>query len=422
MYKKKLLENGVKLICVPLKNTSTVTILLLVKTGSKNEKNETLGLSHFLEHMFFKGTKKRPTTIDITKNLDAVGGIYNAFTGKEYTGFWVKVNMQNFDIAADVISDMILNSKFEQAEINKEKGTIIEEMNMYFDNPIMYVPTLFESLLYKNQPLGNDEIGTKKTINEMKRKDFIGYYKEYYTGENITISVCGNMKINNMIKTVETYFKGISNRKSALQNKSFDVQTAPNSLIHYRDTDQTHICLGVRGYSVDSDDKYILDVISVILGGNMSSRLFISVREKNGLAYYINSSSENYKDVGYMVTRAGLSNEKCLKAVSIILDEFKKLREKGVGKSELEKAKTYIKGRMTISLESSDSMASFVAMQEMYNGIILTPKDIFDKIDSVGIRDIKRVANEVFTNKNLNLALIGPVKNGVEIENILSLK
>ncbi|MFA6096616.1 MAG: pitrilysin family protein [Candidatus Paceibacterota bacterium] len=422
MYKKSLLSGGSKLITVPLEHTNTVTILLLVRTGSKNESENIRGISHFLEHMFFKGTAKRPTTLDISKELDRVGGVYNAFTGKEYTGFWVKVDASNFDLAADVISDIVLNSKFDQSEINKERGTIIEEMNMYLDNPMMYVPTLYESVLYKDQPLGFDEIGNRETINSVKREDFVKYYNDYYSADNIVIAVCGKINEKQVESKIGKYFMGISDRRSPDQASAHDDQSQPNLLVNNRKTDQTHICIGVRAYGIESENKYAMSILSAILGGNMSSRLFTSVREKNGLAYYIHTSAESYKDVGYLVTQAGLSNEKSIKAIKIILDEYKRIRDFGVDADELSKAKTYLKGRTTIALESSDSMASFVAMQELYSGKILTPEEKFDKIDSVSAKDIKRVSEDIFVDKKLNLALIGPFEDNAPINGILSLK
>lgn len=422
MYKKTNISNGATLVMVPLEQTNTVTILLLVRTGSKNENDKNRGISHFLEHMFFKGTSRRPTTLDISKELDRVGGVFNAFTGKEYTGFWVKVNASNFDLAADVISDILLASKFDQTEIDKERGTIIEEMNMYLDNPIMYVPTLFENVLYKGQPLGFDEIGNRETINSVQRKDFIEYYDNYYSSENIVIAVSGNIRNKEVMSKIDRYFRGIQKSKSVKQASAYDDQSSPQMLINSRKTDQTHICIGVRAYGIENEDKYALNIISAILGGNMSSRLFTSVREKNGLAYYIHTNCENYKDVGYLVTQAGLSNEKCIKATSIILNEYKRIRDFNISKDELADAKEYLKGRMTIALESSDAMASFVAMQELYSGKILTPGEKFDKIDAVTIEDIKRVCGDIFVDRKLNLALIGPFEDDSDIKNILTLK
>ncbi len=228
MYKKSKLANGVTVITVPLKATKTVTVLVLVKTGSKNETTKIKGISHFLEHMFFKGTKKRPTALDLSKELDSVGGVYNAFTGKEYTGFWTKVDAGHTDLALDVISDMLLGSTFLQAEIDKERGTIIEEMNMYLDNPIMYAPTLFENLLYKDQPLGNDEIGTRETIASVMRKDFINYYRKYYNGESVVVAVAGNFNEKSIKKNISKYFKALNQGRSGKQAAGYDDQKDPN--------------------------------------------------------------------------------------------------------------------------------------------------------------------------------------------------
>ena len=422
MFKKSKLKNGVRIITAPMKSTKTVTVLVMVGTGSKNENNKNRGISHFLEHMFFKGTKKRPTTLDISKELDGVGGIYNAFTGKEHTGFWAKVDNKHCDLALDIISDMLLNSKFDSAEIKKERGTILEELNMYLDSPIMQVPDLFENLLYKNQPLGYDEIGNRKTISSVIRKDFVDYYKKHYTGNNTVIAIAGNFNEKEIKNKIKKYFKITKKVAAKKCSETCDEQKRPAALIKYKKTDQTHLCLGVRGYKTNHKDKYILNILSVILGGNMSSRLFISVREKKGLAYYVHTSTEAYKDVGYLVAQAGVNNEKCLDAIKIILDEFKKVKEEKISAEEIKRAKDYLKGQAIISLESSNSVASFFAGQELNTGKILTPEEKFAKIDAVTADDLQRVARDIFVNHKLNLALIGPFKDKKKFEKILSLR
>ena len=419
MYKKSKLKNGVRIITAPLKGTNTVTVLVMVNTGSKNENAKNRGISHFLEHMFFKGTEKRPTTLDISKELDKVGGAYNAFTGKEYTGFWAKTDKKHCDIALDVILDMLLNSKFSEEEIRRERGTILEELNMYLDNPMMHISDLFENLLYKNQPLGYDEIGNKKTITSVKRKDFIDYYKKHYTNDNIVVAIAGNFDKKKIRNNIKKYFNEAKSSGAKKQNKTYNKQNGPKLLIEYKKTDQTHLCLGVRGYGTNHKDKYVLSVLSVILGGNMSSRLFISVRERNGLAYYIYTSVADYKDVGYFAAQSGVNNKKCLEAIKIILDEFKKVKEEKISAEEIKRAKDYIKGRTNIALESSDAVASFVANQEIDTGKILTPEEKFAKIDKVTTDDLQRVANDIFVDNKLNLALIGPFKNKKAFEKIL---
>ena len=420
MYKKSKLKNGIRIITAPLKGTNTVTVLVMVNTGSKNENAKNRGISHFLEHMFFKGTEKRPTTLDISKELEKVGGIYNAFTGKEHTGFWAKVDNKHCDIALDVISDMLLNSKFSKEEIKREKGTILEELNMYLDSPMIHIPDLFENLLYRNQPLGYDEIGNRKTIMSVKRKDFVDYYKKHYTSNNTVVVIAGNFNEKKAKDNIKKYFDRPKRGVVKQQTKTYDKQKKPEILLEYKKTDQTHLCLGVRGYNTNHKDKYVLLVLSVILGGNMSSRLFISVRERNGLAYYIHTSAVDYKDVGYFAAQSGVNNRKCLEAIKIILDEFKKVKEEEISAEEIKRAKDYLKGRTNIALESSDAVASFVANQEMDTGKILTPEEKFAKIDKVTADDLQRVANDIFVDNKLNLALIGPFKNKKVFEKVLS--
>ena len=418
MYKKSKLKNGVRIITAPLKGTNTVTVLVMVNTGSKNENAKNRGISHFLEHMFFKGTEKRPTKLDISKELDKVGGAFNAFTGKEHTGFWAKVDNEHCDLALDVISDMLLNSKFLIKDIDKERGTVIEELNMFLDNPMMRIPFLFEEVLYPNHPMGWDIGGTKKTMNSVKRKDFIDYYKKHYNSDNTIVAIAGNFDEKEIKNKIKKYFTSSGKNKSRKQTKAYDKQSKPEVLLKYKETDQTHLCLGVRGYNTSHRDKYALSILSVILGGNMSARLYTSIVEK-GWAYYIYTSPESYKDVGYFAAQSGVNNKKCLEAIKIILDEFKKAKEEKISAEEIKRAKDYIKGRTNIALESSDAVASFVANQEIDTGKILTPEEKFAKIDKVTADDLQRVANDIFVDSKLNLALIGPFKNKRVFEKIL---
>ena len=418
MHKKLKLKNGVRIILAPMKSTKTVTVLVMVGTGSKNENEKNRGISHFLEHMFFKGTKKRPSKLAISKELDKVGGIYNAFTGKECTGFYAKVDSKHCGLALDIISDMLLNSKFSAEDIESERGTVIEELNMFLDNPIMRIPFLFEEVLYPDHPMGWDISGTKETMNSVKRKDFINYYKKYYNSDNTVVAIAGNFKEKKIKDKIKKYFASLNKNKSKKQAKAFDRQTKPKIFLEYKKTDQTHLCLGVRGYNANHKDKYILSILSVILGGNMSSRLSISIVER-GWAYYIYTSPETYKDVGYLAAQSGVNNEKCLEAIKIILDEFKKVKEEKISAEEIKRAKDYLKGQAIISLESSNSVANFFAGQELSTEKILTPAEKFAKIDAVTADDLQRVACDIFIDNKLNLALIGPFKDKKAFERIL---
>ena len=423
MYNKTVFKNGLRVITVPMRNSNTVTVLVLVGTGSKYETKDVNGISHFLEHMFFKGTQKRPSTLKIAETLDRVGGEYNAFTSKEITGFWAKVDAKHFDIALDWISDMFLNSKFEEKEIQREKGVIIEELNMYLDTPTAYVGELWEKLLYGDQPSGWRIMGEKENILNFNRQKVFDYYQSHYSSLNTIVSVAGNIDPKTAEEKVGRYFDNIKSTQTKQKVKTKEEQKKPESLFHFKKTDQTHLCLGVRAYDMFHPKKYALAILAAILGGNMSSRLFISVRERKGLAYYIHTSVDNSTDSGYLVTQAGIDHKNLEKTASLILKGYESLKNKEIKKSELQKTKDYLKGTLSLSLESSDSQASFFAMQDLLENKILGPEEKFKKIDEVSISDIKEVAKDVFSPEKLNMAIIGPFeeKEKIKFEKILKL-
>ncbi len=408
MYKKTTFKSGLRLIAVPMENANSVTVLILVSTGSKYETKDINGISHFLEHMFFKGTKKRPNTLKIAETLDRVGGEYNAFTSKEVTGFWAKVDKKHQDIALDWISDMFLNSKFDEKEIQREKGVIIEELNMYLDNPMAYVSELWEKLLYGDQPAGWRIVGEKENILNFNREKVVDYYKSHYSSKNTVICAAGAIDPEKIEGKIKAYFKGIEEAGTLGKAKVKEKQKSPEILIHQKQTDQTHFCLGVRAFNIFNPKRYALSLLSVMLGGNMSSRLFIQVRERRGLAYYIHTSVDAGSDAGFLVTQAGIDHKNIEKSVELILREYKSFKDKKVSEKELQKAKDYLKGSTSLSLDSSDSQASFYAVQEVVEGKILTPEERFREIDKISADDIKRVAEEIFISEKLNLAIIGP--------------
>jgi predicted Zn-dependent peptidase len=410
MYKKTKLKNGLRVISVPVKNANSVTVLVLVATGSKYETKDINGVSHFLEHMFFKGTKKRPDTFMISETLDKIGGEYNAFTSKEVTGFWAKVDKKHVDIALDWISDMFLNSKFEEEEIQREKGVIIEELNMYLDTPTAYVSELFEDLLYKDQPAGWKIIGEKENIMSFNKDKIVNYFEKHYSSENTVVCVAGDISLSQMQSKINKYF-GKTRRRDFLGKVAVkEEQTEPEVLVHYKKSDQTHFCLGVRAYDIFDPRRYALNLIAIILGGNMSSRLFISVREKNGLAYYVHTSIDATTDTGYLVTQAGIKNGSLEKAVELTLKEYKDLKDKKITQKELKKAKDYLRGKMALSLDSSDAKAHFYATQEIMGQEILSSEQKLKMIDKVSVNDINKVAKDIFSSKKLNLAVIGPIE------------
>jgi len=420
VFKKTTLKNGLRIITVPLKNTQSVTVLVLVGTGSKYETKEINGISHFLEHLFFKGTKKRPNPLKIAEQLDRVGGMYNAFTGEETTGYWAKVNSEHFDLALDWVSDILLNTKLKQKDIEREKGVILEEINMYLDLPMSYVGVLWDKLLYGDQPAGRSILGEKTNIISFKRKDFSKYYSNHYLASNTVVCVAGNITKSAEAK-IKKYFQGIKTGSACSKKEVREEQVKPQSLIHFKKTDQTHLCLGVRGYNLFHKQRYIQDLLAVILGGNMSSRLFMVVRERQGLAYYIRTSSEKNTDTGCLVTQAGVDNKKVEKAIKSILKEYNLLKIKKITKQELQKAKDYVKGTLSLSLESSDAQASFYAGQELLTQKMLSPKECIRKINKVTVSDIQKVAKDIFQPEKLNLALIGPFKDREKFQRLLKL-
>lgn len=420
MYKKTILKNGLRIITMPMKNTEAITVLVLVGAGSKYETKEINGISHFLEHMLFKGTKKYPNTQKLIEPLDRIGGIYNAFTSKECTGYWTKVDHSHLDIALDWISDIYLNSRLNEKEIEKEKGVIIEEINMYLDMPEKYVFELWEKLLYGDQPAGWLISGEKEIINKFKKQDFLDYRKNYYSAKNTIICVAGNIDSDSCIKKIEKCFKRIEARPVKSKPKVIERQKKPNCLLYSKKTDQTHLYLGVRGYNFFHPRRYAQELLAIILGGMMSSRLWIEIREKLGLAYYINTSDSTDSDTGFLATQAGVDNRRVEIAIKAILKEYQNISQKGVSKEELQRAKDNIKGHLTLSLESSEAQASFYGMQELLEKKILSPKEIYAKIDRVTNKDILITAKDIFQPKNLNLALIGPYKDDKLFKKLLS--
>lgn len=411
MYKKITLDNGLRIMLVPNKNTQAITVLVVVGTGSKYETKQNNGISHFVEHMFFKGTKKRPNTLAVSETLDRVGGFYNAFTQKEYTGYFAKVDAKHSDLALDWVSDIFLNSKIAEKEIEKEKGVIIEELNMYLDTPVRHIRDLFEELLYGDQPAGWEIIGAKENLKKVQRKDFIDYIKNHYSSKNTIVCISGNFLQEKMLEDIKRKFRTINKKQPQAKIKVIENQKEPKTHLKFKETDQTHFCLGVRAFDLFSPKIYTQEVLATILGGNMSSRLFIKVREKSGLAYYVKTDAESFTDSGYLVTQAGVPHTALKKAIKMILSEYRAFKQKAVSPSELQKAKDYLKGNLTLTLEPSDALASFYAGQELLTSKILTLKDECARIDKVKAKDVQKMAREIFQGKNLNLAAIGPHKN-----------
>lgn len=420
-FKKTVLKNGLRIVTVPMQGTQTATVMVMVGVGSRYESEREAGLSHFIEHMLFKGTAKRPNTKVISEELDAIGGEYNAFTAKDKTAYYAKADSKHISTALDVILDMFLNSKLEQVEIDRERGTILQELSMYEDDPRRSVGDEFEKLLYKKDAMGRDVIGYAKTIKAVNRKDFVSYMKRHYVPSDTVICVSGKFDEKKILKLIAKYFKSSPAGKKIKFKKVSEKQTKPEVDVKFKKTDQTHLICGFRAYHQNHKDRYALGLLAVILGGNMSSRMFLEVRERRGLAYFVHTSVDTYQDCGYIGTQAGVEHKNLREAVQTILTEYIKITREKVEEKELQKAKDYVKGKAVMGFEASDDVAMFFIDQEMHKEKIQTPLEVFAKIDAVTVKDIQKVAKDIFMNNKLNLAIVGPHKNKKEIEKILNL-
>jgi predicted Zn-dependent peptidase len=410
-FSKKILKNGLRVITVPMKDNPTATVLVLVEAGSKYEEKKVNGISHFLEHMCFKGTLKRPKAIDISKELDALGSQYNAFTAQEYTGYYAKSDAKHFSKIFDVVSDIYLNSTFPEPEMQKEKGVIIEEINMYEDMPNRHVQDLIMELLYGDTPAGWNVAGKKKNILNMKREDFVLYKKQHYLPEATVLLVAGNVTEKQVLAEVNKVFGEEKRGKKKGKLKVIEKQTKPQVLLSFKKTDQAHFVLGVRSYDLFNKKNAALSVLGGILGGGMSSRLFQKLREEMGVGYYVRAYNDSYTDHGFFQVSAGVDNKRIYEVVQAVINEMNVLKYETVSKEELEKVKEYLIGNMKLSLESSDDIANFYGGQELLKHELKNAEDKSREVRKVTAEEIKKLANDIFKDKNLNLALIGPFKD-----------
>ncbi len=409
-FSKKVLKNGLRIITIPMKDNPTVTVLVLVAAGSKYETKKVNGISHFLEHMCFKGTTKRPKAIDISKELDALGSQYNAFTAQEYTGYYAKSDAKHFKQIFDIVSDIYLNSTFPKEEMEKEKGVIIEEINMYEDMPARHVQDLMMKLLYGDTPAGWNIAGEKKNILKMKRDDFVVYKKAHYMPEATTIIVAGQVKEKEVFKEVNKIFGRIPHDKKIPKVKVKEKQKKPEVLVKFKKTDQTHFVLGVRSYDFFNKKNSVLSVLGGVLGAGMSSRLFVKLREEMGVGYYVRAYNDAYTDHGFFQISAGVDNKRIDEVLWAVLGECNKLKKELVKPEELNKVKECLIGNMKLSLESSDDIASFYGMQELLKNKIESAEEKAKQIRKVTAKQIQNLANDIFKDQKLNLALIGPFK------------
>lgn len=419
-FTKTTLKNGLRIITVPMKDNATVTVMVLVEAGSNYESKEKNGISHFLEHVCFKGTEKRVSSSSINYELDSIGSQSNAFTSSEFTGYWAKAHYSKTDQILDIVSDIYLNPTMPADEIEKEKGVIIEEINMYEDLPQRKVGEIFESLLYGDQPAGRAIIGPRENIKKMTREDFVEYRKAHYVAKATTVVVSGKINEKKIIKDIEKLFSDISKGKKGKIGKVLESQKAPQVKIFFKETDQTHLIIGFRAFDRYDKRNPALSLLSTVLGGGMSSRLFQKMREDLGICYYVRSGKNTYTTHGSFAISAGVANLRVKEAIGGILEEVRRISNESIPEQELRKAKDYKIGNMFLGLESSDSLADFYGFQElMHDKKILTPEDMVLKVEKVTSKDIQKVAKEILKNEGLNLAIVGPFKEEGEFKALL---
>jgi predicted Zn-dependent peptidase len=419
-FERHTLENGLRVLLAPMPQATSVTCMIMLAAGSRYETRETSGIAHFSEHMFFKGTEQRPTARDIGMEVDGIGGEFNAFTGKEYTGYYVKCAAEFRDTALDVLVDMLRNSKFAEDEIEREKGVIVEEMNMYYDTPRDFIGGVYEELLYGDQPLGWDIIGRKETIRAADRETFFGYTARWYKPERMVVGLGGNVGADAVAKIEQLL--GDLPAAATGQPPPLQPQDAggPRLKIHRKQSDQAHLCLGVPSYPLAHPDRYVLQLLATVLGTGMSSRLFTEVRERRGLAYYVFGINHSYTDAGSLYSQAGVDISRADEAVETIANELRRIADEPVESEELEKSRNLAKGRFLLQLENPQGMIMFGLRREVLEGEAVDPQDIQEGLDAVTAEDIQRVAQDVIGRDGLNLALIGPFDEAEKFERLLS--
>ena len=420
-FHRKVLANGLRLITVPMKDNPTVTVMVLVEAGSKYETKKISGLSHFLEHMCFKGTEKRPKPIDIVRELDGLGSQYNAFTAQEMTGYYAKSDRKHVGTILDVVSDIYLNSTFPKPELEKEKGVIIEEIRMYRDMPTRHIHDVLMALLYGDQPAGWDIAGSEATVRGMTRENMAAYRKKHYLSGATTVVVAGHIEPQEAEERVERAFAGMPSGQKHPKVAVKEKQRRPNLSLVYKDTDQVHLALALRTFDLYDEAMPTMRVAAGVLGGGMSSRLFQKMRDELGICYYVGAAHESFTDHGFLEVTAGVPAKRLAEAVSALMEELRRLKKAPVGAEELARVKEYLISNMYLGLESSDSLAEFYGFQEIVRKPLQLPHEVAEKVRKVSASDVKRLVDAYFIPSGLNLELIGPVKNRKELEKLLYL-
>jgi predicted Zn-dependent peptidase len=420
VYERQTLSNGLRVLTAPLDHAQSVACYVMLAAGSRYENEANRGIAHFAEHMFFKGTERRPTARDLAMEVDKIGGEFNAFTSKEYTGYYIRCAAEQRDTALDVLVDMLRNSKFDANELEREKGVIIEEMNMYFDTPRDYIGSLYEELVFGSNPLGWETLGTRETVTAATRDTFLDYIGHWYTPPRMVVGVAGAVG-DNLLPTLEGLLGDMSGNGSDRPAPAEVVRSSePRVRLRFKESDQAAVCVGVPSYPLDHPDRYALQLLGTVLGSGMSSRLFLEVRERRGLAYYVYSYNSAYTDAGTLLAQGGVDLKRAEEAVKVIADEFRKLADEPVPADELEKSRALAKGRFVLQTESPNGLILFGLRREVLEGRAAEPEELLAGLDAVTAEDVQRVARDILEGEGLNCALIGPFDDPSKFEAALA--
>jgi predicted Zn-dependent peptidase len=419
-YQKTTLDNGLRVLTKEMRQTHSVCIALFIGVGSRYELGPEAGTSHFIEHLLFRGTPRRPDSRDISEAIEGIGGILNGATDKELTFYWCKVTEDHFAEAAEVLGDMLLHSKFDPADIEKERQVIIEEINMCKDSPSQAVGLLIDETLWSGHPLGRDIAGTKETVTGIDRANLLDFLQAKYSPENMVATVTGNIRHKSVLKELEKIFSGWANTAPRPRYLEYQPQSSERLRIEKRDTEQAHLCLALPGIGLAHPERFPLDLLNVILGEGMSSRLFSEIRDKMGLAYSISSYVEHFLDTGSITVSASVDPENLPKAVGAVLDQLEQLKER-IPENEMKKAREISKGRLLLRMEDSRNVAGWLGGQEILTNRILTLEEVVAIIDSITPEQLQQVAGELIVTEKVRLAVVGPITNSLPLQKLLKI-
>jgi len=420
LYQKTILDNGLRIITATMPHTQAVCIGIFIGIGSRYEAEQEAGVSHFIEHLLFRGTQKRPTAKQISEAIEGVGGILNGGTDKELTIYWCKVAQPHFSLALDVLVDMLLHAKFNPADIEKERQVIIEEINMSKDSPAQQVDMLIDELLWPNHPLGRDVAGNKESVACVTRDMMLEYLTHHYLPNNMVITIAGNIQHQEVVTAVSQVLGTWSKLQLCPEYSAYIEQKNPRLCVECRDTEQAHLCLALPGLSLFHPRRFTLDLLNVILGEGMSSRLFTEIRDKLGLAYHISSYADHFLDSGSVAVYAGVEPKNLRVAIKAILEQLSLLKEP-IPESELSKAKELSKGRLLLRMEDSRNVAGWAGGQEILTGRILSVEQVMSIVDAITTEELKQVAQELLVGSQLRLAVVGPVAQDESLDELLKL-